>query len=52
VCLDLAWTSRVVHSYEDDPSKPVDWNEETVLLSPHQYQHLIAQMQRKLQESP
>jgi diadenosine tetraphosphate (Ap4A) HIT family hydrolase len=42
----------VVHSYEDDPSKPVNWNEETVLLSPQQYQHLITQMQRKFQEFP
>jgi diadenosine tetraphosphate (Ap4A) HIT family hydrolase len=40
----------VIHSYEDDPSKPVDWNEETVLLSSQQYQHIIAEMQRKLQE--
>ena|SRR2546421_11113549 len=36
----------VIHSYEDDPSKPVDWNEETVLLSPQQYQHIIAEMQK------
>lgn len=41
----------VVHSYEDDPGKPVDWNEATVHLSPQQYQHIIVEMQRKLQES-
>jgi hypothetical protein len=40
----------LVHSYEDDPSKPVDMHAETVLLSPQSSQHLIAEMQRKLQE--
>lgn len=41
----------LVHSYKDDPSKPVDMNEKTVLLSPQQYQHVIAQMRSKLQET-
>jgi diadenosine tetraphosphate (Ap4A) HIT family hydrolase len=41
----------LVHSYEDDPSKPVDMNEETVLLSSQEYEQIIAQMRRKLQET-
>jgi diadenosine tetraphosphate (Ap4A) HIT family hydrolase len=41
----------LVHSYEDDPSTPVDMNAETVLLAPEQYRDIVADMRRRLQVS-
>lgn len=39
-----------VHSYEDDPHKPIDMNEKTVLLSGEEYAAMIAELRRALQD--
>ena len=39
-----------VHSYEDDPHKPIDMNEQTVLLEDEEYAGMIAELRRVLTE--
>jgi diadenosine tetraphosphate (Ap4A) HIT family hydrolase len=34
----------LVHSYDDDPSKPIDMNEQEVLFSPSEYEQMVSQL--------
>jgi diadenosine tetraphosphate (Ap4A) HIT family hydrolase len=38
----------LVHSYEDDPSKPLDMNEQMVLLSPEEYRAMADELRAEI----